>query len=49
MYELRCLKKEVCRLAQVQKKYTFFPSASAADLLGANAPKTPKFDIKIGE
>lgn len=49
MYKLICLKKEVCSLAQVQKKYTFFPTASAADLLGANAPKTPNIYRKIGE
>ena len=35
------------RLAQVQKKYTFFPTCFAVGLLRAAAPKTPNIDKKI--
>lgn len=41
------LQRGTGRLAQVQKKYTFFPTGSAVGLLGAAAPKTPIFDKKI--
>ena len=41
------LQRGTGRLAQVQKKYTFFPIGSAVGLLGAAAPKTPIFDKKI--
>ena len=41
------LQRSMGSLAQVQKKYTFFPTGSAVGLLGAAAPKTPIFDKKI--
>lgn len=43
----RCLQRGTGRLAQVQKKYTFFPTCFAVGLLGAAAPKTPIFDKMI--
>ena len=39
MLEL-CLQRGMGRLAQVQKKYTFFPTCFAVGLLRASAPKT---------